>query len=594
MAQYQLTYPQSLLELNKFNNGLFPSKYPMFKVYQANKSTTPTSVGTNKQLNVLIYIQILGIVQDLTFTINNIVYSNSNIINGRNLFLKSNDLTAVSQSISNMFLLNGITEDYNYTLISTQTIGSNKTISFSLTAKNSGNNIDLTIGTPTQISFTETITNTSINYTIFNSNAATQITLSLNNIIVGNNISEDVNNYEIGVDIYKLTTNANYLNGSTTNQDKKLINSIYKKGFGLVDFDLSEIINNDILDFVPSIGNFNLSVPKYIEYYQIEAWQKYVDTQIDPLNTFSNISYGNNIDNFYGIQIEFPFLQNYDNTQYNIYAPNAQRNLDYENNGTNGNIYLTNLTNQPNPKQLNQGYEILYNQILLDKIPYHSNLLDKIYMKFYYSGTNGFEIIQLDSTQQLQIGSLRYINQFSFYTPNLKNLIVGDFNLVYKIDVNFFNPNYKGNVSATYPTQTYYIDSTQLSCTDTSDTDINYTPIIFKNRMGAFDSYEFNIIQSLKTTITTSTINTPYNYLSNEFSEFNKIYNIDYNKIYTTKTNILTEDVFNWLEDLNKSDKVYIAVNDKLYPIIIISNDYGQVINTDNIITITFQYSRPQ
>lgn len=589
-----LVYPTSVTELNKFSNGLYPALYPIYKVYGAKQSTSGTVLSTTKGINIFLYINISGVDQDLTFTMNGINYSNSYIVNDRNIFLKGNDLDQVETSIIAMLLLNETLEDFNYTLLSKQVIGSSKAIYFSLTSKYSGDNINLDVSFPLiDSSLVSTIiSGTHISYLVLNSLGSTQMTFDITNVVAGLSVNEDVENYELGLDIYRVTTTVNYLNGSGT-QDLKLITSISKKGFNVVDFDLSNIIHNDIDKFIPTLETFNIKQIKYLEYYQLNPWQKYIDNQIDPLNTYSNIIYATgNLDNLYALDARFPLFENYNNAQYSTLTPSmAQRNLDLENNGTFGNVYLNNLTRQPTFKQLNRGYELLYNEVLIDKVSYNSNLHDTITMNFYYGGTNGSETISQNTISLLDIGSLRYVNQFCFKISNLKNLIVGNFNNVIQIDVNFSNSNYKDSKNVIYNTQSYFIDQTQSFCDE--DDSIDYTPIVFKNSRGTFDIFEFKDIQQLITNRNIQTIQTPYTYKSNEYSEFNKIFDIDYSKVYTTSTPVLTQDVFDWLEDLIQSDQVYIAIQDKLYPIIILTNDYGYKINTDLIINITFQYSRP-
>ncbi len=586
MAQMKLIYPTSLTQLNKFNDGLYPARYPTYKVYQSKQSTSSTSgTGLYKKIDFNLIIRLGSVLNDVDFTINGISYSNSTIINARNIFLKSLDFDLVEQSIYNMFLLNGTLEDFTLSFTSRYDT-TNKGITFTLQSKYPGNNIVLTVDNLDALSNTLNTISYSDSF---------KIDMTLYNIVIGNNISEDVNQYQIGLNVYRLSTNQNYLNGISTTLDSRLVNTDSKSGFTIVDFDISSILKNDIDNFIPVLETFNIRVAKYIEYYQLQAYERYVDNQDDTLNQYANIHFGTPTDTLYSINAYFPKFQNYDNTQYNISGPMAQRNLDLEQNGTsgtNGNVYLANLTRQPIYKKLNEGYELLYNQVLIDKVAYQSNLLDKVYMKFYFNGTNGTETISLDTLEQLNTGSLRYINQFSFKVSNLRNLIVGNYDNVYKIDVNFYNPNYKGATIQTYNTQTYYIDSTVSNCLNTDDI-LDYTPIVFKNSMGTYDIFEFNVIQELATSRSIQTINTPYTYLSNEYSEFQKIYNIDYNKFYTTKTNILTQDVFTWLEDLLTTDKVFIIVEGNLFPIILTGIDYNSKINQDLIISITFKYSKP-
>ena len=84
----QIFYPNFLNELNKFRDGLFYSKYPTYKVYTSRASNLQFGTQKYKQLNFIMSYKL-----DQEFTINGQLYKNNTIINDRNVFLKSTDVT---------------------------------------------------------------------------------------------------------------------------------------------------------------------------------------------------------------------------------------------------------------------------------------------------------------------------------------------------------------------------------------------------------------------------------------------------------------------------------------------------------------------
>lgn len=443
-----------------------------------------------------------------------------------------------------------------------------------------------------------------------------------NNIVISENIVQDVENYEQDIDIFKYNYN-------TLSYDK--LTTLNRKENSLCDFNISNILKLNVEDWKPILNDYNINVNKGIEKFKLEAYQKFVDKNIDKNNIYVNNFGDKIIDELYVIDAKDELFENYNNTLYDKILNNntsgstldkfldsyAQINLDLL--GTTSghilynyidqdtfrvnNIYYNKLlTNQPQYKILNNNYEILSNQASnLDFI-----LNDKVQFKFYLenSSSSTIEIIELNTTAS--IINERYINQLSFYVPNLKNKIIGNWDEVVKFEVKFLS-YYLTTVQHTATTnsflhreliesdvQTYYIDKTIQICDDTTQlTSIN-CPIVFKNRKGAYDIFEFDSIQEVKSDRNIKTYTSPFDFRFNSLSEFEKIYNLELKINYLVKSRILTDEEFIWLKDLVVSEKVYIYINNNLYPIIINDMDYNTKLSDDKIITFSFNYSRPE
>lgn len=609
----KITYPTSLNQITKGDNHLYKSNYNNYFIYTSKKSTIDNNDSTSEYYRLFFQLIIYkdNNLQDITFNFNGNTYTNTTNITGYNQFLKSSDPVEILNSIKAMFSLNKVDQEFdiiihnynfeNYNYLSP--LGyTYKSIRFELIGKKGGNFRNITSNMiPIVYSdmpnfqhyysdliydYQGNITNKSI------------VTLSYF-FVVGNNVSEDVEKYELGLDVFKLKGEKSFGNVIYNLEDYEYITSISKKGFNIGDFNLSTLLTNSIKDYYPIINDFNINNIKYLDKFKIVPYQKFIDKSIDVNNLFTNKLLSNQSDSFYVLDAYDSLFKDY--VVPNILTPNqiAQINLESINEGTYGlnniNIYDKNLTNQPTFKILNKSYEILCNTMYNNlQIP-NSVLSDQVYFKFYYTGTNVTETIILNNTNlHSNESSFRYINQLCFNVKSLKNKIVGDYNNVYKIEVNFFNPIYRNNIPVKYQTQTYLIDQTIQDCNDILS-DFDYQPIVFKNSSGGFDLFEFEPTQEIKTNRNIDTFNNSYNFNSTEISEFEKIFNIDYIKSYQIKSRILSDEEFIWLEEIIKSNKVYYLDlnNNKLYPIIITDSDYSFKINTDKQFSFTFKFSKP-
>lgn len=639
MATPQIVYPNNVNFVTAPFCRLYNAKNPIYTIFSAKKSTI---INYNFAIINYLTINFQFIVQNvdykkLVFNFNGEDYTNTTSITGKNQFLITGDPLTLYNSLYSMFSLNGILEEFD--LIDTNYNSSTNTYSFFtagrndykvanyiLNAKNNGALEKFTTTMPTVNAGYSDNFSTSYGVIATSGGSSSYNTiLQVHKYPLGDNISQDVDRYELGVDVYKIGDSyTGLLTPSSNRIVLEKVATLSKKGLGVGDFDLSSIVSNNIADWKPIINDFNINNVKWIEQYQVKPWQKYLDVSINPNNTFVNKIYDQTdgvglINTFYAIDGYEPLFDNYTPPDINILNQEIPNPLDEDNQGTYGNVspntdynklvYDRNLTNQPKFKKINRGYEILCNQMSSYNLQENQQLHDKVYFNFIYNDTSN-EIISINNYTAKQLngykgGSFRYINQLCFNVKNLKTKITGDWNNLNRIDVHFYNPEYTypvqffavGKLGAVnYETQTYYIDQTIQDCDDDTFDEIDYLSICWKNARGGFDIFEFDSINSLKTSRNYDSFLAPYTYQNNAQSDFQKVYNIDFQKIFTAKTRILTNEEFVWLEEIIKAKKVYVLnPNDKqLYPIVIQSSDYGFTSTTaDKQISITFNYSRP-
>jgi hypothetical protein len=571
--------------------NIFPSKAPLYNVYKSQASTyLNPSIGT-PITNDVIEIRVINNT-DSFFILNGITYKSSTIINGKNLYLKEGNY----YSMYNMFQANGILEDYD---AKPGAYGSLST-SITLTAKNKGRSNYIDVSKLDNAVDTDT----------YNSNAsvATNATYTVRKSI-GDNVSQDVDNYEIGILIRKIIYYQNSI-GDYINYEE-LITTKSKKGFGLVDFDISSIVDDTVEKWKPTINNFNINVNKFLEQYSITAYQKFVDKQDDPNNTFA-VPYDNYFtNNLYVIDTRQPLFQKIDyiDNSNGLTAQDMQPNLCLENAGTygglspferplNDSIYDRILTNQPRNKQMNRSFELLSNVNLTSDFYSQTGipLNDRAVFTFTYND-NFTETVVLNSNNlKPDKTNNAYINQLSFKIDTLSSYTTSGLSIstLKYLDVHFETDIYAGQYPIKYESQRYYVDSTVQNCNDT-EVDIDYIPFVFKNGKGGFDLFEFTTVQEINTNRAIQTIDTPYTWQSKKTSEFTKIWDTQYDKQYATKTRVLTNEEFIWMEDFVKSEEVYILdiLTNDLYPVIVLSTSYNYKQNQDNVINITYRFSRP-
>jgi hypothetical protein len=577
------------------------SNYPNYYILEANQSSIsgiPSPIQYKSIVSRIIYKR-LNVAQDIEFNLNNITYTNGSVINGKNKFKKSTDYTTVMNSLKTMFKENKVTEEFTLQDFSNTdnylSQSGTSMIEFRLKSKVKGNAVKFTSTMYTDIDYLEESTTTYNQQTWTSDDVITFTppnTLNISSdtdvwmrdeylVVVGDDLSEDVENLEIGLDIYRVDKDANIIAD---------VAQLSKKGFGTVDFNISSIINVDIEKWKPVISDFHFHNEKYIERYMIQPFVRFVDTTEDEDNTYANIILTDDFDATYFIDYTKPLFKDYNEGHDNT--------LEFFNQGTYGvynqQIHDYLLTNQPRYKKLNQSYEILSNCVIDTSLSVGQQFNDVAYFKFYYTD-NTTETITMTNLNTLPdtADTLRYINQISFNTQTLKNKIAGEFLDVWKIDVNFFNPSYYGSVDVLYETMTYYIDSTVAQCDDIDET-ITYTPIVFKNEAGGFDLVEFSEIKEINSSRNIETLTTPFNYNTREDSEFEKVWDTRFSKEYTISSSVLTLDEFNWLGEIGRSNQVYILEGTTLFPIIITDFDYRYEKDKDLIINITFRYSRPE
>lgn len=582
----KLIYPSSLNRDN-YLQGLFPSNNPIFDIYKAKKSTIALPVVITAQ-NVVINFQYSryteGTSLPISFELNGITYQQVNNINGRNQFLFSSDLNVVYNSIYNMFLLNQTLEEWNIEMVSI----SWDILNFKLTYKQKGNVI-----TPYSNSNNIVYLGATSTVYVFQNGSPSNSLYITTNMAIGDDVSQDVDGYEIGVDLYK---DSYFQSGSPTKSVK--IATISKKGFGEVDFDLSSLVSASITPWKPTLSLFSTYINKYSEDFHTTPFQKYIDKRVDINNTFPTIVYNGT-----------PPLQIYDGAYFKVIDATEPLfdkinwtntgYIQYYNIQNNGYGYLYSnyiydriLSNQPRFKQINKGYEL---------ISFYVNTLNLISVGQYVNDFLEFNLYNLDGTYTTRTlnntniftgeGS-DYISQSSFKMSQVLSLFTT--NIWTKLTVQMVNP-LSPDLIVRSEIQTYYNNSqtSTVECDNINSDSEVYTSLVFKNQKGGFDVFEMNEIQTVNSDRGIDSIDISYNYKSKNTDEFSKIYNMDYSKSYNVKSRILTNDEYVWLEDLVKSNQVYILESDnKLYPIIITNTTYSYELNVDRVISITFQYSR--
>ncbi len=265
------------------------------------------------------------------------------------------------------------------------------------------------------------------------------------------------------------------------------------------------------------------------------------------------------------------------------------------------------LTNQPLSKKLNSGYEIVsclsskFNAFKTTK----SLTPDLVNIKGGYIGLSSSISLGTFSCDNTTLSSENnmYVNTLVFKVDNfLSNLSATSSTLKY-LDFNFKLIDHEQGVYLDGPTQRYLIDSVALaqvgtpcaSQTTAANFNTSNISIVFKNKEGGYDLFEFEAPTQIKSNRGINTFQKSYNHTDSSSSDFNSIYAFDYNKVYSSVTRILNDEEFTWLEELGKSRHVYVLRSDlKLYPIVLTNWEYITQINTDKIINIEFEYSRPQ
>jgi len=598
-----MAYPNSLIKINHFNNNLYPSNHPLYFITKADQSSNPNNLPENPTIVLKLRYIYGSLPLDIDFNLNGVSYKNNTVINGSGIFLKTTNYNILKDSIKLCFKNSGLLDNFDFTT-SNFIFENEAEITINLISKNTG---------LCEFSTNYTFDSKNVYYELYYKIVVEEQNTTRINVItlyyaIGDNVSEDVLNFEQLLNIYK---------------DDELITSLSKKGFEIADFDISKIVDNSIKPYTPIINNYNINTIKYLEKFKLEAYQKFVDRSIDSNNSYSSI-YGNPvISELYAIKTTLPlFESNYNSSKYDniinqgisgsdltLYPiQNAQPCLEGDNYGFSG--YFKILSNQPKYKALNKSYEILCYQVY--SIQSQGSLLnDIIRIKFIYNNDlNQFQYVYLNSSNIHSGESYRYINQFCFNTDYIKTLsTVQPFENVSKVEITHIAYSYQTERNLTdsiendinseeveYEIMTYYIDksSTNQECSNVLElNEPNYTPIVFLNSLGGFDLFEFGEIIEFKSNRKIESYTSPYSYNTNKLDEFEKIYDLNYNDNYMIKSPSLDSEQFNWLKDLVISKQVYILKGTDLIPIIINEITYDYKTNEDRNINMSFNYSKP-
>jgi len=555
--------------------------------------------------------------KDIKFIINGIEFKNSTVINGRNIFLKTNNYDLLVNSLKISFQNYEFFDNYNINYSNINNGLNDNQLKIDFYPKTFGIYpfLDIYFSQPYTITYGSNAK--SVTY-----NTTDNLITSFKDYYLSETMNEDVINYGLGIEIYK-----NYLFPT-------YIGTLLKKDTSVADFNLTEICKNYITSWRPSIKSFEIKFPKSLDlFYTLDTIQ-FTDKRYDVNNNYVNKFRNENSRNYFYLidgNTDKIFDNNYTFKELNPtidydYPSNKYSNtiqsLEYLNAGTYGNVLTDRennfrvfdrvLSKMPRRKKFNKGYELMSTIIKFNRggigssVPANINLNYKKYdgsvdyVSEYYNVTN----IQTGGNG-LNVNF--YIQQFSFNKEGLFSLAPSTIDNYKEVEVwleTFYYSNSndvfdsdKSDMNIKYEKITYYLDDTDSTCEDSTIEDNVYTSFVFKNSKGAFDIFEFEEVQELNTNRKLEYINIPYTFETKKDSDFTKIWNFEYDKSYKVSSRILDDEEFNWLEDLIKSKEVYIIDrndNDILYPILILDSNYGFKKGEDKILQIQFKYSRPE
>lgn len=597
-------YPNTLINYRK--TDLEYSKNPIYYLYNPNKTET-VEFGTGSVEYPSLYINLITgtntidtgyVASDISFNINGVTFKSVDVVKNNNEFLKKTvdnvDGIDVLDSLFLAFKNTGILDEYDYTYDDRYIVNTGyylpRYLDFTLTSKKIGNKFNFTT-TNNPVSFTNayerSVVITNIDSFIFSD-------------AYGNDVSDDVANYQIGLDIYE---KINYTSNGYT---EKFITSVAKRTPGFTDFNISNIIRNAITNWTPTVTTFNSNVNKYVQEFVIRPFQKFQDLNVNLYGNYQNQYYDStNIQTLMAID-GGDGLFDYPTTTLTIdQQPNSS--LFLRNNTSVNNLFDKLLTKQPKVK-VAQTFEMLSAFTYRTKIASTEILNDtwKIKIFFYDNIIDEIEINQNQNSLYSAGKPYSYISQMCLETNKIISFsnyrLTKTLSDIKKIEITFVPNFYGGGIAGidaydpipTFETQTLdYQTVIENECNDETNNDIP-TKIVFKNSKGGFDTFDFLETEEFKTNKTYLSYNTPYSWNNKAQSEFGKIFNSQFEKTYLAKTRILTQEEFLWLEDLVISDQVYIINDYILTPIIITNVEYGNKKDSNNIIAITYSYSRPE
>ena len=583
------------------NEGLYYSNSPLIVKFENNESLLKQGsvyssyFGYNLlRISFIFKDSFTNNAVDFSFKINDLEFSNSTIINSKNLFLKSNNFSSVITSIKNMFENYEMFDSYNIVL----TYDGDSKIVIELTSKIAGNKFQLTATN----SYVTTNVNNDTNLTIqktgnYPTDYGNKAFSFYNFNYLGNTMNDDVNNFGSGIVIF--------------NKDNLKIATLLKKENDIVDFDINSICRNYIDTFTPHLNIFNIC--KEIDSFTFKEVIQYTDNRIDVDNNY--IQTFTNNSRIYKFNLIEGTTKNINDNNYilsdytsdfnsDVYLKNGLKANSFENSGTYGDSsilnYLINdrlLTNQPRRKKLNKSFESLY---VINK---NNSTTKQLNVNIKFVNYAGF-IDAVDLSYSQINSSKMFINEYSISFEYLSYLVDVNFSqsiLNYKeIIIQFSTDSYLVDGDfyiVKYEPMTYYLDNTESFCIDNTNVNFDYFPLIFKNQKGGYDIFEFDEIVEMNSNRKIEYIDIPFDYTFNEFSEYKKIWNFEYNKTYKLTTRILDDEEFIWLEDLVKSKQVYVIDlnnNNNLIPILILNSDYSFKKDSDKQISIEFIYQKTE
>jgi hypothetical protein len=585
----------------------------------------------NKKVEIRIPIRnvVSGLLLDSYFDFENVRYYNSSVINGDSVYQKTNTFF-LEQTLTSCFLKTGLLKEWNqqYTRFTENNI---ELLSIRLTRIKKGDykissNMKLIEDVKRNIYINNecTITNVPVSpgYTghhyngFWNpSNYFDYLSSNFKSMIIeeyslSSRAIDNFKYYDIVCNI-KPTNSLGYYSEIFSSFDLNDKLELIKKGTDLADFNIISItknyptvwnsLENKFENLKPTISNFSLepkSIKRQFTFDFSEGYKTYDSNYLE--RTFfdgSGSTYLNSIGESW-------------NRTYENYIPNKSLSTTYKFNDdyyytlsgseypfdfglTPSRVPIQVLTNQPNFKKLNKKWEVLSflnNNYFSD---YYGLL--RIPSKLSINVKSGDDVLYSDLIDCTAPVDQPHDSDFLTFKTDRWNTATQS---VDRIQIDYLYGLQNPGTSSTdigYITysQTYYRDPLDTSCSGLEEDD-DITTIMFKNSFGVFDIFEFEETSEFNLDRKIDIFTKAPTWRDDKTSIFDSILKMDLTKTYKTTTRILDDDEWVWLEELVRSNDVYVVVDETPYPIIITDISYGSQKNVDKKIAMTWRFSRPE
>jgi hypothetical protein len=591
-----------------------------------------------KKVEIVIPIRnvVSGFIFDTYFDFEGIKYSNSTSLEGDNIYIKSGDAINVALSIFNCFYNIGLDVDWDF-YYSKRVENSNiEVISIYLTRLKKGdykissnmkmledvkrniyiNNECNVISVPVSPNYTgHHITGTWVPGNYFDYLSPNFKSMIIEEYSLSNESIDNYSYYDFRCSIIPsrgFGYSGDIYNITSISDGVPLI----KKNIDIPDFNITSITRNypTVWDSVDNVFD-SLKPPVF---YSNPAGSSYIDKKSIKRLFLINYEQGYKENGSSYIKkvsdstpLYFNSIGDSWNRTYENYIPNKTLRTDYDfiddyyhilNNNdaypfdfgsTPSMVPIQALTNQPKNKRLNKKWEIIgfLNNNYYGE--YWSTL--RIPSKLSINVKSGDDILYSDLIDCIAPIDQPHDSDFITFKTDRWNTATQS---VDRIEIDYLYGLQNPGTSSTdigYITysQTYYRDPMDVTCDGLEDDD-DITTIMFKNSFGVFDIFEFEETSEFELDRKIDIFMKPKTWQDTKTSIFDSILKMDITKTYKTTTRILDDEEWVWLEELVKSNDVYVVVEGTPYPIIITNINYSSQKNVDKKITMTYRFSRPE